>query len=106
MRCTCEQSDSRLGLLQKYGGDTREEAVKKLSPGVVALYQGDDLLTFTKSSRRSRVHRDVYSDYLVVKRFDQNRKPIGECAFSVSTPRSFTPTAHGVFLSCGRRSAG
>jgi glutamate dehydrogenase len=76
-----EQTESRLGLLQKYGGDTREEAIQKLSPGVVALYQGDDILTFTKSSRRSRVHRDVYSDYLVVKRFNDQQQPIGEVRF-------------------------
>jgi len=76
-----EQTESRLGLLHKYGGDTREEAIQKLSPGVVALYQGDEILTFTKSSRRSRVHRDVYSDYLVVKRFDDKQQPIGEVRF-------------------------
>ncbi|MDG1818444.1 MAG: NAD-glutamate dehydrogenase [Porticoccaceae bacterium] len=76
-----ERTDSRLGLLNKYGGDTREEAIKQLSPGVVALYQGDDILTFTKSSRRSRVHRNVYSDYLVVKRFNDRQQPIGEVRF-------------------------
>ena len=76
-----EQTDSRLGLLDKYGGDTRAEAIQKLSPGVVALYQGDNILTFTKSSRRSRVHRDVYSDYLVVKRFNDRQEPIGEVRF-------------------------
>ena len=76
-----EQADSRLGLLHKYSGDTREEAIKKLSPGVVSLYKGDDILTFTKSSRRSRVHRDVYSDYLVVKRFNDQQEPIGEVRF-------------------------
>ena len=48
-----EQSDSRLGLLQKYGGDTREEAVK-IKPRCGRPLPGDDLLTFTKSSRRSR----------------------------------------------------
>jgi glutamate dehydrogenase len=76
-----ERTESRMGLLHKYGGDSREEAIKKLSPGVVALYQGDEILTFTKSSRRSRVHRDVYSDYLVVKRFNDQQQPIGEIRF-------------------------
>ena len=76
-----EQPGSRLGLLHKYSGDARQEAVSRLSPGVVALYQGDEILTFTKSSRRSRVHRDVYSDYLVVKRFNDKQEPIGEVRF-------------------------
>lgn len=76
-----ERPDSRLGLLRKYSGDARQAAISKLSSGVVALYQGDEILTFTKSSRRSRVHRDVYSDYLVVKRFDDKQEPIGEVRF-------------------------
>ena len=76
-----EQPGSRLGLLQKYSGDTREQEIKKLNPGVISLYQGDDILTFTKSSKRSRVHRDVYSDYLVVKRFNDQQEAIGEVRF-------------------------
>ncbi len=76
-----EITQSRLGLMDKYGDDTREESLKRLNPGVMALYESEDILTFTKSSRRSRVHRDVYSDYLVVKRFNNSGEPIGEVRF-------------------------
>ncbi len=76
-----EVPGSRYGLLQKYIGERREGWVEELSPGVRALYQGDELLTITKSSQRSRVHRDVYSDYVVVKRFDDAGQPCGEVRF-------------------------
>ncbi len=76
-----EAADSRCGLLRKYSGDRREGWVEELSPGVRALYESDELLTITKSSQRSRVHRDVYSDYVVVKRFDRDGQPCGEVRF-------------------------
>jgi glutamate dehydrogenase len=76
-----EAADSRCGLLKKYSGDRREGWVEELSPGVRALYESDELLTITKSSQRSRVHRDVYSDYVVVKRFDTQGLPCGEVRF-------------------------
>ena len=76
-----EVPESRCGLLKKYTGDRREEWVEELSPGVRALYESDELLTISKSSQRSRVHRDVYSDYVVVKRFDDQGQPCGEVRF-------------------------
>jgi glutamate dehydrogenase len=76
-----EAADSRCGLLKKYSGDRREGWVEELSPGVRALYESDELLAITKSSQRSRVHRDVYSDYVVVKRFDSTGQPCGEVRF-------------------------
>ena len=77
----CEIPESRCGLFRKYGRDARQELMEELSPGVSALYQSDDLLAVTKSSDRSRVHRDVYSDYIVVKRFNEQGQPIGEVRF-------------------------
>ena len=76
-----ETADSRCGLLKKYSGDRREGWVKELSPGVRALYESDELLAITKSSQRSPVHRDVYSDYVVVKRFNTEGQPCGEVRF-------------------------
>ena len=76
-----EAANTRFGLLKKYSGDRREGWVEELSPGVRALYESDELLTITKSSQRSRVHRDVYSDYVVVKRFDTQGQPCGEVRF-------------------------
>ena len=76
-----EAADSRCGLLKKYSGDRRQGWVEELSPGVRALYESDELLAITKSSQRSRVHRDVYSDYVVIKRFNSAGEPCGEVRF-------------------------
>ena len=43
--------------------------------------QGDDCLPITKSSQRSRVHRDVYSDYVVSQAFNMPVQPCGEVRF-------------------------
>ena len=77
----CEVPESRCGLFKKYGREARRELIDELSPGVSGLYQSDDLLAVTKSSERSRVHRDVYSDYIVVKRYNKSGQPIGEVRF-------------------------
>lgn len=76
-----EVAGSACGVLQKYRGDLRHESVDHLSEGVKALYEDEQILTVTKSSKRSRVHRDVYSDYVVVKRFNSDGQPIGEIRF-------------------------
>jgi glutamate dehydrogenase len=76
-----EVADSRCGLFKKYGRDARQQSMEDLSPGVRGLYQSGEILTLTKSSQRSRVHRDVYSDYLVVKRLDSQGKAVGEVRF-------------------------
>lgn len=76
-----EVANSACGVLQKYRGDLRQESVDQLSDGVKALYDDEQILIATKSSKRSRVHRDVYSDYVVVKRFNSDGKPIGEIRF-------------------------
>ena len=76
-----EKSDSRFGLFRKYDGDARRGTITELSPGVQALYQSDQVLSVTKSAQRSRVHRDIYSDYIVVKRFNTDGVAVGEVRF-------------------------
>jgi len=68
----------RQGIFKKYEKTVPDTALIDLSPGVQSFYDSDALISFTKSSRRSRVHRGVHSDYIVVKRFDDNGKVIGE----------------------------
>jgi glutamate dehydrogenase len=76
-----EVPGSAFGLLGKYQGDIRQESVDQLSDGVKALYEDDQILAVTKSSKRSPVHRNSYSDYIVVKRFDKTGKAVGEIRF-------------------------
>jgi glutamate dehydrogenase len=75
------KDESSLGVLREaYAGDdtvllkdvpkrTREHILKP------------DVFLFAKSSRRSRVHRPAYADYVVVKRFNDKGEVIGECRF-------------------------
>ena len=49
-----------------------------ITPEIRALLREPSLLIVTKAAVRSRVHRRVHMDYVGVKRFDANGKPIGE----------------------------
>ncbi|SMR71312.1 NAD-glutamate dehydrogenase [Marinobacterium sediminicola] len=74
-------SGSGLGLLRH---DTVRSGQARLSTeaqdaGVFTLIP--DLLSFTKSSRKSRVHRPAYPDYISIQRFDGQGKLIGEVRF-------------------------
>ncbi len=73
--------ESSFGLLHKYQGEVTQQSVDQLSDGVKALYEDDQILAVTKSSKRSTVHRDSYSDYIVVKRFNSAGDPVGEVRF-------------------------
>lgn len=46
--------------------------------GAQAFYSGAELISFSKSATRSTVHRRVYPDYVVVKRFSPQGEVVGE----------------------------
>ncbi|MCR6651221.1 MAG: NAD-glutamate dehydrogenase [Cellvibrionaceae bacterium] len=66
-----EDSTNRLGIFRRHEFQDR-------SPGASAFYGGEDLISFSKSATRSTVHRRVYPDYVVVKRFSPEGKVVGE----------------------------
>ncbi|MFT4520420.1 MAG: glutamate dehydrogenase [Halioglobus sp.] len=72
-----ELSEQRLGLMRQRE-PLQPARLDALSPGFGLFYNSSASLGFTKSSRRSTVHRAVYSDYVLIKRRDANGKPIGE----------------------------
>ncbi|MEM8499438.1 MAG: NAD-glutamate dehydrogenase [Pseudomonadota bacterium] len=74
---TRELNDQRLGLMCMRE-PLPEARLDTLSPGFAAFHDSEASLAFTKSSHRSRVHRDVYSDYIFVKRRDKDGVTIGE----------------------------
>ncbi|GAA5316830.1 MAG: NAD-glutamate dehydrogenase GdhB [Candidatus Pelagadaptatus aseana] len=76
-----EVPDKRLGIFRESNTTTEPVAVDDFNPGMSRFYLSPQVLSFTKSSMRSRVHRYAYSDYVVVKRFDGNGKVIGESRF-------------------------
>lgn len=72
-----ELGEQRLGLMRQHEPlpATRLDA---LSAGFGSFYDSTASLAFTKSAKRSTVHRAVYSDYILVKRRDAEGNPIGE----------------------------
>lgn len=71
-----ENRRKRLGLFD----NKTARRVKTLpeSGGITRFYHSTDVAAFSKSPERSRVHRNAYPDYVVVKRFDAHGALVGE----------------------------
>ncbi|RYG29821.1 MAG: NAD-glutamate dehydrogenase, partial [Chitinophagaceae bacterium] len=52
-----------------------------LNSGMARFHLAPQVLTFSKSAVRSRIHRQAYSDYIVVKQFNDRGDVIGEMRF-------------------------
>ncbi|KZY69836.1 MULTISPECIES: NAD-glutamate dehydrogenase [unclassified Oleiphilus] len=73
--------DSALGIL-KHAHRTQENLdLAEIPESVAEHILRPDILLFAKSSRRARVHRPAYPDYIVVKRFNDDGEVIGERRF-------------------------
>jgi glutamate dehydrogenase len=84
--------DTSLGLLRDPDMRLlrRGNQLVAFTPEILEFLKEPKLLIVTKAAVRSRVHRRVNLDYIGVKRFDRNGKPIGECRFC----GLFTSTAY------------
>lgn len=67
---------TELGLFKK-AKDRRTEVISEMSSERRAHVFKQELLIFTKSGRRSTVHRSAYSDYILVKTFNDQGEVIG-----------------------------
>lgn len=67
---------SALGLFRK-SQKRREEAINEMSEQRRSHVFEPELLIFSKSGRRSTVHRPAYSDYVLVKNFNDKGEVIG-----------------------------
>jgi glutamate dehydrogenase len=76
-----EKVDRRLGVFAFKGGDANYSEADDLNPGMARFHLAPQVLTFSKSAVRSRVHRQAYSDYVVVKQFNEQGDVIGEMRF-------------------------
>ncbi|MEQ9209887.1 MAG: NAD-glutamate dehydrogenase, partial [Pseudomonadales bacterium] len=72
-----EQQDERLGLM-KNRTPLEPKMLDQLCDGFAGFYRETPSLAFTKASQKSSVHRDVYSDYVIVKRYNKKGEAIGE----------------------------
>ncbi|RYY03027.1 MAG: NAD-glutamate dehydrogenase [Gammaproteobacteria bacterium] len=76
-----EKVDKRLGLFAHKGGEANYSDAEDLNSGMARFHLAPQVLTFSKSSVRSRIHRQAYSDYVVVKQFNDKGDVIGEARF-------------------------
>ena len=76
-----EDIDARLGLFTKLEDKNNKLSFEKLPKGVKDFYRQENNLSFSKSSTRSNVHRSVYPDYVVVKKFNDHGVCVGERRF-------------------------
>lgn len=76
-----ENIDQRLGIFTKLTDKENIVLVDDFSQGIRDFYLSDSVIFFSKSSTRSNVHRSVYPDYLVVKKFDDAGNVCGEVRF-------------------------
>lgn len=72
---------SGLGLLRQGGTGGAQTGLSASEREVGAFTLIPELLSFTKSTRKSRVHRPTYPDYISIKRFDALGKLAGEVRF-------------------------
>ena len=73
--------DSCLGLFKQKDGSCHPGVPSSDDEEVGGFTLIPDLMSFTKSSRRSRVHRPAYPDYISIKRFNSQGERIGESRF-------------------------
>ncbi len=74
-------ADRQLGIFRRHNLTGDKVPLSELSPGIQAFYQDEAPMAFTKSSCRSRVHRQAYSDFIVLKHYDQHGQVVGEYLF-------------------------
>ncbi len=87
---------SGLGVLREREGESISASFAALPPGARAQARAPlPLLVVTKANTRSTVHRDGYTDYVGVKRYDEAGQVIGEHRFI----GLFTSTAYSARVS-------
>ncbi|WP_345416617.1 NAD-glutamate dehydrogenase [Halioxenophilus aromaticivorans] len=76
-----EMPEARQGLFTRRAQQLDPLPMSQFNLGMAAYYTGDDCIAFTKSNSRSRIHRTAYSDYVVVKKYNDKGEVIGEGRF-------------------------
>jgi glutamate dehydrogenase len=76
-----EICDKRLGVFAFRNAQQSIIDVSQFNEGMARFHLVPQIITFSKSSMRARVHRHAYSDYVVIKKFNANGDVIGEYRF-------------------------
>jgi len=75
-----ELPEKRLGLFKEVCGDNASVYPCAANEAIMDFHEAEAPVSFSKSSTRSSVHRNVYPDYIVVKKYD-NGNVVGEYRF-------------------------
>ncbi|MCP8898690.1 NAD-glutamate dehydrogenase [Gilvimarinus xylanilyticus] len=75
-----ENREARLGLFDD-DSKAKYKVLDDAHPGVERFYLSPSPIAFSKSPQRSRVHRNAYPDYVVVKRYNDAGEVCGEARF-------------------------
>ncbi|HSC68396.1 MAG TPA: NAD-glutamate dehydrogenase [Cellvibrio sp.] len=79
-----EIPSERLGIFSLREEETNQVnslALDLFNEGMARFHLVPQVITFSKSSTRARVHRNAYSDYVILKRFNPQGEVIGEVRF-------------------------
>ena len=77
----CELPGQRLGIFALRQSPATQLPLEFFNEGMARFHLVPQVITFSKSSSRARVHRYAYSDYVIVKRFNLQGDVIGEARF-------------------------
>lgn len=90
---------SSLGVLKDETRSSSAKSISALPPEARELTLSPQLLVFTTTNTKARVHRPVYTEYIGVKRFDKTGQLLGECRFiGLYTSRVYQCDAHTIPL--------
>lgn len=73
--------DSGLGVLRDESSSPASKSYAKLPPQAQKMALSKDILIIAKTNTKSTVHRDAYTDYIGIKRFNEKGELIGERRF-------------------------
>ncbi len=73
--------DSSLGVMRDDTTSATSKSYSKLPPQAQKMALSNDILIIAKTNTRCTVHRDTYTDYIGIKRFNEKGELIGERRF-------------------------
>ncbi len=74
---TTRDRDSICGIFKHELHGPDQVVVNELSNSMQAMIMAPQLISFSKSGRRSRIHRPAYPDYVIIKHIDKNGQVLG-----------------------------
>lgn len=72
---------SSLGVLRDESSGASEKSLVALPPEARQLALSPQVLVFSTTNTKARVHRPVYTEYIAIKRFNAEGHLVGECRF-------------------------